>query len=75
MSANQISFTAPKIERLKCEPDKLQSFYWDNKTPTLGIRVTANGAKSYIFQSWFVQDLHPCTCQTQLALVFHCLPR
>jgi len=54
MSANQISFTAPKIERLKCEPDKLQSFYWDNKTPTLGIRVTANGAKSYIFQSWFI---------------------
>jgi len=54
MTTNQFSFTAPKIERLKCELGKLQSFYWDNKTPTLGIRVTANGAKSYIFQSWFI---------------------
>jgi len=54
MTNNQISFTAPKIERLKCNSGKLQSFYWDNKTPTLGIRVTANGAKSYVFQSWFI---------------------
>ena len=34
MTNNQLSFTAPKIERLKCNSGKLQSFYWDNKTPT-----------------------------------------
>ena len=54
MTANQISFTAPKIERLTCEIDKQQSFYWDTKTPSLGVRVTAKGAKSYIFQTWFI---------------------
>jgi integrase len=54
LPTNLISFTAPRIERLKCTSDKLQTFYWDNKTPTLGIRVTANGAKSYVFQSWFI---------------------
>ena len=54
MSVNQISYRAPKNERLKCEPDKLQSFCWYNKTTSLGIRVTANGAKSYIFQSWII---------------------
>jgi len=53
MVSNQISFTAPKIGNLKCESGKDQSFYWDSKTPSLGIRVTANGAKSYIFQTWF----------------------
>jgi integrase len=54
MTPNQISFTAPKIERLTCEIGKQQSFYWDRKTPSLGIRVTAKGARSYIFQAWFV---------------------
>ena len=28
-----------------------QSICWDGKTPGLGLRVTANGAKSYIFES------------------------
>ena len=54
MTANQISFTSPKIERLTCDTGKPQSFYWDTKTPSLGVRVTANGAKSYVFQTWFV---------------------
>ena len=54
MAINQFSFTTPKIERLGCEPGKSQSFYWDAKTPSLGVRITAKGSKSYIFQTWFI---------------------
>ena len=53
MADNKLSFTASRIVNLQCQTGKNQSFYWDSKTPSLGIRVTANGAKSYIFQTWF----------------------
>lgn len=54
MTTNYENFTAPNIKRLKSENGKNQSFYWDSKTPSLGVRVTANGAKSFIFQSWYI---------------------
>ncbi|MDP3512972.1 MAG: integrase family protein, partial [Sulfuritalea sp.] len=37
---------------MECEPGKQQTIYWDAKTPGLGLRVTATGAKSYIFETW-----------------------
>lgn len=52
MGNNHISFTAPKVDRLTSESGKAQTFYWDTKTPTLGVRVTAKGSKSYIFEAW-----------------------
>jgi len=48
------NFTAERVAGYKCQPGKQQSIYWDGKTPGLGLRVTAAGAKSYIFQT----DLH-----------------
>lgn len=45
------NFTATRVEAFKCAPGKKQSIFWDGKTPGLGVRVTANGAKSYIFET------------------------
>ena len=45
------NFTADRVAGFKCKPGKRQSIYWDGKTPGLGLRVTAAGAKSYIFQT------------------------
>ncbi|MBK9027003.1 MAG: DUF4102 domain-containing protein, partial [Propionivibrio sp.] len=45
------NFTAGRVAGFKCEAGKNQSIYWDGKTPGLGLRVTAAGAKSYIFET------------------------
>lgn len=45
------NFTVERIAGFKCQPGKSQSIYWDGKTPGLGLRVTASGTKSYIFES------------------------
>jgi hypothetical protein len=43
------NFTAAVIAAFECEAGKSQSLYYDAKTANLGLRTTANGAKSYIF--------------------------
>lgn len=48
---NKVNFTADRIARFECEAGKRQTLFWDAKTPGLGLRVTAAGAKSYIFES------------------------
>jgi len=45
------NFTAERVDNFLCEPGRRQSFLWDAKTPGLGVRVTANGAKSFVFES------------------------
>ena len=45
------SFTAGRIEGFRCPKARAQAFLWDAKAPGLGLRVTANGARAYIFQS------------------------
>ncbi len=47
----KVNFTAGRVDGFECEPGKAQSFLWDAISPGLGLRVTAAGAKSYIFQS------------------------
>jgi integrase len=47
----KVKFTAGRVEEFNCEDGKNQSFLWDTTSPGLGLRVTANHAKSYIFQS------------------------
>lgn len=49
--SKQENFTAGLVAKKQCEPGKSQSIYWDGKTPGLGLRVTAAGAKSYIFET------------------------
>ncbi len=43
--------TAGAIERLTCPSDKAQAFLRDAKAPGLRVRVTAAGAKSYVFEA------------------------
>lgn len=45
------NLTANRLALAKCEAGKQQTFFWDGKTPGLGLRVTASGAKSFIFES------------------------
>ena len=45
------AFTTARIENLTCETGKAQSIYWDTKAPGLGLRVTAAGARSFIFEA------------------------
>jgi integrase len=47
----KVNFTAGRVEGFKCETGKSQSFLWDSGAPGLGLRVTANGARSYMFQA------------------------
>jgi integrase len=47
----KVNFTIARIEGHSCLVGKSQSFLWDEKTPGLGLRATAAGAKAYIFQA------------------------
>lgn len=49
--AKRENFTADRVAKFQCAAGKKQSIYWDGKTPGLGLRVTASGAKSYIFET------------------------
>jgi integrase len=43
--------TAGIIERLECPSGKSQAFLRDRKSPSLRVRVTAAGAKSFVFEA------------------------
>jgi integrase len=43
--------TSGLIERLRCPDSKAQAFLRDTKAPALRVRVTAPGAKSYVFEA------------------------
>lgn len=45
-----IKLTKTKVETLPIPTDKDQAFYWDSETKGFGVRVTANGSRSYIVQ-------------------------
>jgi len=45
------NFTAARVDAFQCEPGKQQTIYWDAKTPGFGLRVTAAGARAFIFES------------------------
>lgn len=48
---NKANFTGGRVDAFECPPGKQQSIFWDAKTPGLGLRATANGTKSYIFEA------------------------
>lgn len=50
---SKVKFTAGRVEGFEHSGDKGQAFLWDADAPGLGLRVTASGAKAYIFQSKF----------------------
>ncbi len=46
----RITFTAARVAGFKCPSEKSQVFLWDAATPGLGLRTTAAGKPSYVFQ-------------------------
>lgn len=48
---NKENFTAARVDGYRCEPGKQQAIYWDAGAPGLGLRVTATGARAYVFES------------------------
>tara|TARA_R110001599_G_C12275986_1_gene662397 strand:- start:17929 stop:19239 length:1311 start_codon:yes stop_codon:yes gene_type:complete len=47
----KVKLTAGRVAEFACEPNKKQSFIWDEKGNGLGLRCTSTGAKAYIFQA------------------------
>ncbi|NIE82361.1 MULTISPECIES: integrase family protein [unclassified Burkholderia] len=48
---SKVNFTVARVDAHHCPDGKPQAFLWDSRAPGLGLRVTANGVKAYIFQS------------------------
>ena len=46
----KVNFTAARVDAHECPIGKAQAFLWDAVSPGLGLRATASGAKSYVFQ-------------------------
>ena len=45
------NFTAGRIDEFKCPIGKQQAIFRDGKTPGLGLRITASGSRSFIFEA------------------------
>ncbi len=45
------SFTAGRVAAFACPSGKPQAFLWDAKASGLALRVTASGARAFVFQS------------------------
>ncbi|WP_341929913.1 Arm DNA-binding domain-containing protein, partial [Methyloversatilis discipulorum] len=43
--------TPDRIRRFSCAVGMKQAFLWDTEAPRLAVRVTAAGAKSFIFEA------------------------
>lgn len=52
-SMAKVPFTAGRIGKFKCPPDKKQAFLWDSDSPGLGLRKTPTGKPAYVFQSLY----------------------
>ncbi|WP_321927868.1 tyrosine-type recombinase/integrase [Paraburkholderia guartelaensis] len=48
---NRFSFTAKEVQTRPCKPGQKSSFYYDSVAPGLGLRVSAGGARTYIFEA------------------------
>ncbi len=47
----KVAFTASRVAKFQCPPDKKQAFLWDATTPGLGLRKTPSGKPAYVFQA------------------------
>ncbi|SIT36547.1 putative prophage CP4-6 integrase [Paraburkholderia ribeironis] len=50
-TVNRIKFTAKEVQSRPCKPGHKSSFYYDSEAPGLGLRVSAGGARTYIFEA------------------------
>lgn len=49
----KVPFTAGRIGKFKCPPDKRQAFLWDSDSPGLGLRKTPTGKPAFVFQGLY----------------------
>ena len=47
----KVNLTAGRLADFTCPDGKAQAFLWDAKAPGLALRVTAQGARAYVFQA------------------------
>ena len=47
----RVRLTAGRVESFACAAGKSQDFLWDTDTPTLALRASPTGRKTYIFES------------------------
>lgn len=50
-TTNRIRLTAGRVDSFTCPPGKSQSFLWDTDAPSLQVRVTPTGRKTYAFEA------------------------
>ncbi|WP_255590834.1 MULTISPECIES: integrase family protein [unclassified Acidovorax] len=48
---SRVRLTAGRVADFSCPPGKSQAFLWDTDAPTLAVRVTPTGRKTYVFES------------------------
>ena len=48
---NRVRLTAGRVDAFTCPAGKSQAFLWDTDTPTLALRVTPTGRKTYVFEA------------------------
>jgi integrase len=48
---HRVKLTAGRVEAFTCPADKSQAFLWDTDAPSLALRVTPTGRKTYVFES------------------------
>ena len=51
MQQSRVRLTAGRVADFTCPPEKSQAFLWDTDTPTLALRVTPTGRKTYVFEA------------------------
>ena len=48
---SRVNLTAGRVDAFICPADKSQAFLWDTDTPTLALRASPTGRKTYVFES------------------------
>jgi integrase len=48
---SRVRLTAGRVSAFKCPMTKPQAFLWDTDTPSLAVRATPTGKKTYVFES------------------------
>jgi integrase len=51
MQVSRIRLTSGRATVFRCPPGKHQAFLWDTETPSLALRATPTGRKTYVFES------------------------
>lgn len=47
----RVRLTTGRVQSFECPPGKSQAFLWDTDTPSLALRVTPTGRKTYVFEA------------------------